>query len=89
MTTTCEQKKKIVAEYQRHEGDTGSPEIQIALLTDRITYMTEHMRAHKKDFASRRGLLKMVAQRNNLLRYLANIDVSRYQSTIQRLGLRK
>lgn len=89
MTTTCEQKKKIVAEYQRHEGDTGSPEIQIALLTDRITYMTEHMRSHKKDFASRRGLLKMVAQRNNLLRYLANIDVSRYQSTIQRLGLRK
>ena len=89
MATATEVKKKIVGDHQRHEGDTGSPEVQIALLTQRINHLTDHLRGHKKDHASRRGLLKMVGQRNSLLKYLAGEDVSRYQATIQKLGLRK
>ena len=84
-----EAKTTIVTEHQRHEGDTGSPEVQVALLTQRINHLTGHMREHKKDFASRRGLLKMVGRRNSLLKYLARSDESRYRSLIQRLGLRK
>ena len=86
---TVESKTKLVKEYATHENDTGSPEVQIALLTQRINDLTEHMRAHKKDFSSRRGLLKMVGKRNSLLKYLAKTDRERYQALIVRLGLRK
>ena len=82
-------KKTIVAEHRRHEGDTGSAEVQIALLTQRINHLTEHLRAHKKDHSSRHGLLKMVGKRNGLLKYLARTDSHRYQQLIARLGLRK
>lgn len=89
MVITADSKKSIVVDHQRHEGDTGSPEVQIALLTARINYLTDHFKQHKKDFASRRGLLKMVGKRNSLLKYLASVDLGRYQATIQKLGLRK
>jgi small subunit ribosomal protein S15 len=89
MTFTSTAKQQIVEAHRRHEGDTGSAEVQIALLTARINHLTDHMRTHKKDFASRRGLLKMVGQRNRLLKYLAQTDVDRYQQTIAKLGLRK
>jgi small subunit ribosomal protein S15 len=89
MASETEGKTKIVSEHQRHEGDTGSPEVQVALLTKRINHLTDHMRTHRKDFASRRGLLKMVGQRNSLLKYLAGTDEGRYKTTIQKLGLRK
>ena len=89
MSVTAEQKKKIVSDYQTHEKDTGSPEIQIALLTQRITELTEHLKTHKKDHSSRRGLLKMVGKRNSLLKYLTREDRTRYQQIIGRLGLRK
>jgi small subunit ribosomal protein S15 len=89
MGIPAEAKNTIVIEHARHEGDTGSPEVQIALLTERINHLTGHFRMHKKDHASRRGLLKMVGQRNSLLKYLANVDVERYKATIQKLGLRK
>jgi len=89
MTITAEHKKTIVDEYGLHEGDTGSPEVQIALLTDRIQELTEHLKVHKKDHASRRGLLKMVGKRASLLKYLTMTDYQRYQSIISRLGLRK
>lgn len=89
MTTALETKQKIVGDFQKHEGDTGSPEVQIALLTERINHLTEHLRTHKKDHSSRRGLLKMVGRRNSLLKYLASKSVGRYQETIKRLGLRK
>ena len=82
-------KQEIVAQHRRHEGDTGSPEIQIALLTARINHLTEHLKTHKKDYASRVGLLKMVGKRNSLLRYLARTDSQRYQQLIAKLGLRK
>jgi len=82
-------KKEIVTTHQRHEGDTGSAEIQIALLTERINYLTEHLKRHKKDHASRRGLLKMVGTRNSLLKYLARTDSQRYAAIIAKLGLRK
>jgi small subunit ribosomal protein S15 len=81
-------KKSIISTYQRHEGDTGSPEVQIALLTERITYLTEHLKIHKKDHHSRRGLLKMVGQRRRLLDYLHGIDTGRYQKIVAELGLR-
>ena len=86
-----DQKKKeeIIKEYATHEGDTGSPEVQIAILTYRINDLNEHLRIHKKDHHSRRGLLKMVGQRRNLLAYLRSKDVERYRSLIGRLGLRK
>ena len=87
MTKTS--KKLIIKEYALHEGDTGSPEVQIALLTYRINYLTEHLKTHKKDHHSRRGLLKMVGQRRNLLNYLTKTDIERYRSIISRLGIRK
>lgn len=82
-------KAQIIEEYATHEGDTGSPEVQIALLTNRITELTEHLKVHKKDNHSRRGLFKMVGQRRGLLKYLEKTDVERYRALIDRLGLRK
>ena len=82
-------KAQIIKEYATHEGDTGSPEVQIALLTNRIAELTEHLKVHKKDNHSRRGLFKMVGQRRGLLKYLEKTDVERCRSLIDRLGLRK
>lgn len=82
-------KQDIIAKYGMHEGDTGSPEVQIALLTYRINYLTEHLKVHKKDHHSRRGLLKMVGARRGLLNYLLKKDVNRYREIIAKLGLRK
>ena len=84
-----EEKSKVIAEYATHEGDTGSPEVQIAILTKRINDLTEHLKTHKKDHHSRRGLLKMVGQRRNLLKYAMKKDIERYRSIIARLGIRK
>lgn len=89
MVMTAEDKNKVIEEYKLHEGDTGSPEVQVALLTERITYLTEHFKVHKKDFHSRTGLLKLVGQRRKLLNYLKKKDVKRYREIIGRLGLRK
>ncbi|MBE6737464.1 MAG: 30S ribosomal protein S15 [Ruminococcaceae bacterium] len=84
-----EEKIAIINEYALHEGDTGSPEVQIALLTKRINDLTEHLKEHKKDHHSRRGLLQMVGQRRALLAYLTKVDIERYRSIIARLGIRK
>ena len=89
MAIEAAEKTKIVTDYKVHEKDTGSPEVQIALLTKRINDLREHFDTHKKDHASRRGLLKLVSRRNQLLKYLTKIDRSRYQAMISRLGLRK
>ena len=89
MALTVEDKASVVGQYRIHERDTGSPEVQIALLTNRIQQLTDHLRLHKKDHASRRGLLKMVGTRSSLLKYLQRVDRGRYQKTIERLGLRK
>ena len=89
MSITVEDKRKIVSEYRTHDKDTGSPEVQIALYTQRITELTEHLKTHKKDHSSRRGLLKMVGKRNSLLKYLTREDRTRYQQIIGKLGLRK
>lgn len=89
MTITAERKTQLVKDYQREATDTGSPEVQVAVLTERITGLTEHLRSNRKDFASRRGLLKMVSRRTRLLRYLASTDREAYQTLIGRLGLRK
>ncbi|HYH66229.1 MAG TPA: 30S ribosomal protein S15 [Urbifossiella sp.] len=89
MAITKEQKTELIGQYRRAEQDSGSPEVQVALLTARITYLTEHMRAHKKDFSSRRGLLKLVSQRADLLKYLRETDREKYLALIARLGLRK
>ena len=86
---TKEIKNNIIEEYKTHEGDTGSPEVQVAILTYRINDLNEHLKEHHKDFHSRRGLLKMVGQRRNLLKYLKDTDIERYRSLIARLGLRK
>lgn len=86
---SVEEKKAIVAEFGANENDTGSPEVQIALLTNRITYLTEHLRSYKKDHASRRGLLKLVGQRRNLLGYLQKHDLDRYRAILEKLNLRK
>ena len=86
---TADQKKEIIEKYARTAGDTGSPEVQVALLTARINDLNEHLKIHKKDHHSRRGLLKMVGQRRNLLNYLKAKDLERYRSLIARLGLRK
>ena len=83
------QKETIIKDYQLKEGDTGSPEVQVALLTARINDLNEHLKEHKKDHHSRRGLLKMVGQRKNLLNYLKGKDIERYRTLLQRLGLRK
>ena len=84
-----EEKTAIIKEYATHEGDTGSPEVQIAVLTKRINDLTEHLRTHKKDHHSRRGLLKMVGQRRNMLNYLMRTDIERYRAIIAKLGIRK
>ena len=84
-----EKRQEIIAQYKLHEKDTGSPEVQIALLSARIEYLTEHFKIHKKDHHSRRGLLKLVGQRRRLLDYVKKKDVERYQAVISRLGLRK
>ena len=86
---TKERKQEIINTYKREEKDTGSPEVQIALLTERINELTEHLKVHVKDNHSRRGLLKMVGQRRNLLNYLAKKDVNRYREIVAKLGLRK
>jgi len=84
-----ENKTEIIGEFAIHEGDTGSAEVQIALLTKRISHLTEHLKENKKDHSSRRGLLRMVGRRNNLLKYLRKTDFNRYQAVIKKLGLRK
>ena len=84
-----EEKTAIIKQYAMHEGDTGSPEVQIAVLTKRINDLTNHLRTHKKDHHSRRGLLKMVGQRRNLLNYLMKVDIERYRAIIAKLGIRK
>jgi small subunit ribosomal protein S15 len=89
LTLSLERKREIIEEYKTHESDTGSPEVQVAILTHRINELNEHLREHKKDHHSRRGLLKMVGQRRNLLNYLKKNDVARYRTLIQKLGLRR
>lgn len=89
MALTQERKNQLIQEYKVHESDTGSPEVQIAILTENIINLTNHLREHKKDHHSRRGLLKMVGQRRKLLAYLKNKDVRRYSALIERLGLRR
>ena len=86
---TTEAKLAVIKEYATHEGDTGSPEVQVAILTSRIQDLTDHLKEHKKDHHSRRGLLKLVGQRRNMLDYLRRKDIERYRSLIERLGLRK
>lgn len=86
---TLKAKTDIINDFQTHEGDTGSPEVQVALLSNRIEYLTEHFKTHSKDHHSRRGLLKMVGQRRRLLDYLKKKDVERYRTVIERLGIRK
>jgi small subunit ribosomal protein S15 len=89
MAITADRKKEVIQEYARQEGDSGSPEVQIAILTSRIQSLTEHLRRHRHDHHSRRGLLQMVSRRNRLLRYIARIDNPAYVALIARLGLRK
>ena len=89
MPTDVATKQKIISEYATTEGDTGSPEVQVALLTHRIAHLTEHLKEHKHDHHSRRGLLLLVGQRRRLLNYLQNNDIGRYRSLIERLGLRR
>ncbi len=87
MSITAERKNELVKEFATHEGDTGSPEVQVAILTERIVNLTDHLKTHKKDFHSRRGLLIMVGQRRRLLDYLKRKETGRYEGLIQRLGL--
>lgn len=89
MVLTPEAKKEIIEKFKTHEKDTGSPEVQIALLSSRIKYLTEHFKIHKKDHHSRRGLLKLVGQRRRLLNYLKKKDIERYRKVIKELGIRK
>lgn len=89
MAQSKEQKNEIIENYRLHEHDTGSPEVQVALLTDRINHLTEHFRVHKGDHHGRRGLLKLVGRRRRLLNYLRSQNTERYRATIQRLGIRK
>ncbi len=89
MATTAADRAKIIGEFQQAKGDTGSPEVQVALITSRIAYLSEHFKANKKDNHSRRGLLAMVSQRRRLLDYLKSENLARYQTLIERLGLRK
>lgn len=89
MVMTPEKKKEIIEDFKLHPGDTGSPEVQIALLSERITYLTEHFKFHKKDHHSRRGLLKLVGQRRQLLNYVKKKSIDRYNVVIERLGLRR
>ncbi len=89
MAFTKDRKTEIITNYKTHDGDTGSPEVQVALLSDRITYLTEHFKTHAKDHHSRRGLLKLVGRRRRLLDYLKKTDVERYRTIIDKLGIRK
>jgi small subunit ribosomal protein S15 len=89
MSLSQEQKQVLINEFKVHENDTGSPEVQIAILTNKINYLNEHLRVHKKDHHSRRGLLKMVGHRRNLLNYLRKKDINRYRKVVEKLGLRK
>jgi small subunit ribosomal protein S15 len=89
MTLSLEKKREIIDQFKTHESDTGSPEVQVAILTFRINELNEHLRSHKKDHHSRRGLLKMVGQRRSLLNYLKTKDITRYRELIQKLGLRR
>lgn len=89
MALAVEEKNKLISEYRRHDSDAGSPEVQIAILTSRIVSLTDHLRTHKHDYASRRGLLMMVGKRNRLLRYLSRTKRQAYQDLIKSLGLRK
>lgn len=89
MSVAEREKTTTIREHQKHESDTGSPEVQIALLTTRVNYLTEHLKTHKKDHASRLGLLRLVGQRRRLLRYLQERDVARYRAVIAKLGLRR
>ena len=89
MALTTDEKQKIIQKFATSEGDTGSPEVQVALLTARITYLTDHFKSHKHDHSSRRGLLKLVGQRRRLLKYMKSCDPARYQKTIKALGLRR
>ena len=89
MSVTAERKNEIIKEYATHEGDTGSPEVQVAILSERIVNLTDHLKSHKKDFHSRRGLLIMVGQRRRLLDYVKRKDATRYEGLIKRLGLRR
>lgn len=89
MSVAERQKTGIISEHAKHESDTGSPEVQVALMTARINYLTEHLKIHKKDHASRLGLLRLVGSRRRFLRYLQNNDVSRYRAIVQKLGLRR
>ena len=89
MTLKADDKSEIVGKFGKHDKDTGSAEVQVALLSSRITYLTEHFKSHKKDHHSRRGLLKLVGQRKSLLKYLKNKDIARYRAIIEELGIRK
>ena len=89
MAISQERKNEIISEFKTHENDTGSPEVQVAILTEQITTLNDHLREHKKDYHSRRGLMKMVGKRRNLLNYLRENDVQRYRELIQKLGLRR
>ncbi|MCI5124190.1 MAG: 30S ribosomal protein S15 [Candidatus Electrothrix sp. AR5] len=89
MAQSTAKKEEIIKKFATKEGDTGSPEVQVALISDRITYLTDHFKSHSKDHHSRRGLLKLVGQRRSLLQYLKKKDVNRYRSLIQELGIRK
>lgn len=89
MVLTKERKQEVIEKFKMFDGDTGSPEVQIALLTERINYLTDHFKIHKKDYSSRRGLLKLVSQRRKLLDYLKEIDFQRYKDIITKLGIRK
>jgi len=89
MGISAERKKEIIESFKIHPSDTGSPEVQIAIMSERISYLTDHFKTHKKDHHSRRGLIKLVAQRRKLLNYLKKIDKERYDKVIERLGLRK
>lgn len=89
MSITAEKKQQVIEQYKTHDGDTGSPEVQIAILTERLNVLTEHFKTHKKDHHGRRGLLKLVGKRKSLLDYLKNKDIERYRALIARLGIRK
>lgn len=89
MVLLASEKRSVIDQYKLHESDTGSPEVQIALLSHRISYLTEHMKVHKKDHHSRRGLLMLVGKRRRLLNYIKNKDINRYRTLIEQLGLRK
>ena len=89
MAVAQDKRKQLVTDFSTHKGDTGSPEVQVALITEKINYLTEHLKVHKKDFTSRRGLLMMVGQRSRLLKFLQSSDNERYLTLIKRLGIRK